>query len=80
MISGILRPNSGQVEVKGIPIWSLSNDRLAAFRLNTVGFVFQDYHLFRASRRPRTSPCPSCSSADWRASIERPTGTWRSSG
>ncbi|MGA2018248.1 MAG: ABC transporter ATP-binding protein [Opitutaceae bacterium] len=46
MISGILRPNAGNVTVKGADIWTLSNDRLADFRLNTVGFVFQDYHLF----------------------------------
>ncbi len=46
MISGILRPNAGKVEVKGADIWTLTNDQLADFRLNTVGFVFQDYHLF----------------------------------
>jgi len=46
MISGILRPNSGTVTVKGVNIWNLSNDKLAEFRLNTIGFVFQDYHLF----------------------------------
>jgi putative ABC transport system ATP-binding protein len=46
MISGILRPNAGTVLVKGADIWTLSNDQLADFRLNTVGFVFQDYHLF----------------------------------
>jgi putative ABC transport system ATP-binding protein len=46
MISGILRPNAGKVMVKGADIWTLSNDQLADFRLNTVGFVFQDYHLF----------------------------------
>jgi putative ABC transport system ATP-binding protein len=46
MISGILRPNSGTVTVKGVNIWNLSNDKLAKFRLNTIGFVFQDYHLF----------------------------------
>jgi putative ABC transport system ATP-binding protein len=46
MISGILRPNAGKVAVKGADIWTLSNDQLADFRLNTVGFVFQDYHLF----------------------------------
>jgi putative ABC transport system ATP-binding protein len=46
MISGILRPNAGTVRVKGGDIWSLSNDQLADFRLNTIGFVFQDYHLF----------------------------------
>jgi len=46
MISGILRPNAGKVTVKGADIWTLNNDQLADFRLNTIGFVFQDYHLF----------------------------------
>ena len=46
MISGILRPNSGKVTVEGKDIWSMSNDEIADFRLNKVGFVFQDYHLF----------------------------------
>jgi putative ABC transport system ATP-binding protein len=46
MISGILRPNAGKVTVKGADIWTLTNDQLADFRLNTIGFVFQDYHLF----------------------------------
>jgi putative ABC transport system ATP-binding protein len=46
MISGILRPNAGNVIVKGANIWTLNNDQLADFRLNTIGFVFQDYHLF----------------------------------
>ncbi len=46
MISGILRPNSGSVMVEDRDIWNLSNDEIAEFRLNKVGFVFQDYHLF----------------------------------
>jgi len=46
MISGILRPNSGKVSVKGKDIWTMNNDQLADFRLHTIGFVFQDYHLF----------------------------------
>ena len=46
IISGILRPNAGNVIVKGADIWTLNNDQLADFRLNTIGFVFQDYHLF----------------------------------
>ncbi|HQT25015.1 MAG TPA: ABC transporter ATP-binding protein [Burkholderiales bacterium] len=46
MISGILRPNAGKVIVEGSDIWDFSNDGLADFRLNRVGFVFQDYHLF----------------------------------
>ena len=46
MISGILRPNSGSVQVDNRDLWSLSDDEIADFRLNTIGFVFQDYHLF----------------------------------
>jgi putative ABC transport system ATP-binding protein len=46
MLSGILRPSAGTVVVEGINIWNLDENRLADFRLNTVGFVFQDYHLF----------------------------------
>ncbi|MGA8223598.1 MAG: ABC transporter ATP-binding protein [Candidatus Acidiferrales bacterium] len=46
VLSGILKPNSGTVSVEGIDIWSLDADRLADLRLNKIGFVFQDYHLF----------------------------------
>ena len=46
VISGILRPNAGTVVVEGQDIWRLSADALADFRLHTLGFVFQDYHLF----------------------------------
>ena len=46
ILSGILRPNEGTVVVEGRDIWRLGDDALADFRLQTVGFVFQDYHLF----------------------------------
>ena len=46
MVSGILRPNAGKVEIEGTDIWSLPIDELAEFRLAKLGFVFQDYHLF----------------------------------
>ncbi len=46
VISGILKPNSGKVKVEDKEIWSLTDDEIADFRLNTVGFVFQDFHLF----------------------------------
>lgn len=46
MLSGILRPDSGTVQVAGTDIWALPPDGLAEFRLRTLGFVFQDYHLF----------------------------------
>src|SRR5579871_4574431 len=46
VLSGILRPNSGSVAVEGEDIWSMEPNKLADFRLNKIGFVFQDYHLF----------------------------------
>ncbi|HTP41291.1 MAG TPA: ABC transporter ATP-binding protein [Nitrospiria bacterium] len=46
MISGILKPDSGSVIVDEKEIWTLPGDQIADFRLNTIGFVFQDYHLF----------------------------------
>jgi len=46
MISGILRPNIGSVSVSGTKIWAMNNDQFADFRLNSVGFVFQNYYYF----------------------------------
>ncbi|MHB8909567.1 MAG: ABC transporter ATP-binding protein [Syntrophales bacterium] len=46
LISGILRPNSGTVFVENRDIWKMTSDQIADFRLNKLGFVFQDYHLF----------------------------------
>ncbi len=46
IISGILRPNGGDVVVKDTDIWKLGSDALTGFRLQNIGFVFQDYHLF----------------------------------
>ena len=46
MISGILKPNSGEVFIEGSDLWKLPSNDLADFRLNKIGFVFQDFHLF----------------------------------
>jgi putative ABC transport system ATP-binding protein len=46
MISGILRPNAGSVKIGDRDLWNLSDDDIADFRLKTIGFVFQDFHLF----------------------------------
>ena len=46
MLSGILKPNAGTVELEGQDIWKLSSNALADLRLQKIGFVFQDYHLF----------------------------------
>jgi putative ABC transport system ATP-binding protein len=46
VISGILRPDAGSVAIDGVDLWQLRDDAIADFRLNRIGFVFQDYHLF----------------------------------
>jgi putative ABC transport system ATP-binding protein len=46
VISGILRPDAGSVSVKDRRIWEMAPDEICEFRLRTIGFVFQDYHLF----------------------------------
>jgi len=46
IISGILRPNEGEVIAEGKNIWQLDEDSLAEFRSRKLGFVFQDFHLF----------------------------------
>ena len=46
IISGILRPNAGEVRVEDTEVWGLGANALADFRLHKIGFVFQDFHLF----------------------------------
>ncbi|WP_042266879.1 ABC transporter ATP-binding protein [Paraburkholderia heleia] len=46
VISGILRPDGGSVSIDGVDLWAQPDDGLADFRLNRIGFVFRDYHLF----------------------------------
>ena len=70
MISGILRPDAGTVKVKGVDIWTMTNDQLADFRLHTIGFVFQDYHLFPRLTTAENVAIPLIlKQQDWNASI-----------
>jgi putative ABC transport system ATP-binding protein len=45
IIAGILNPTEGRVEVFGTDIYRLSNTGLVEFRLDTIGFIFQQYNL-----------------------------------
>jgi putative ABC transport system ATP-binding protein len=45
LIAGLDRPSSGTITVSGKRIDSMSEGELAAWRANTVGFVFQSYNL-----------------------------------
>lgn len=48
MLSGLLRPDAGQVQALGTDLWRLDETRLDAFRLAHCGFVFQGFNLFNA--------------------------------
>lgn len=45
MLGGLDRPDSGKVYIEGKDIFSLKDDRLAAFRRRKIGFIFQSYNL-----------------------------------
>jgi ABC-type lipoprotein export system ATPase subunit len=45
LLGGLDRPNSGEIMVAGQRLDSMNSDELAHFRLRTIGFVFQAFHL-----------------------------------
>lgn len=45
LLGGLDSPTSGTITVEGKDISKLSNDELADYRAETVGFVFQSYNL-----------------------------------
>ncbi len=45
IIAGILYPTQGSVSLFGQDIYGLSDSELVRFRLNTIGFIFQQYNL-----------------------------------
>lgn len=46
IISGILRPNVGSVTINNQELWTLTDEQRTEVRLYSIGFVFQDFHLF----------------------------------
>ncbi len=45
LIAGLDTPTSGSISVAGVEITRLGEDALARFRRDTIGYVFQAYHL-----------------------------------
>ena len=45
LVAGLDRPSSGSIVVGGVDITQLDEDALARFRRETLGYVFQSYHL-----------------------------------
>lgn len=48
VLSGLLRPDRGQVLALGQPLWELSESAQRHFRLAHCGFIFQGFNLFPA--------------------------------
>lgn len=46
MLSGLLRPDTGQVRALDTDIWTLQQQAIDRFRLENCGFVFQGFNLF----------------------------------
>jgi putative ABC transport system ATP-binding protein len=47
-LSGLLKPDEGQVTAMGRDLWSLKSSKLDRFRLDHCGFIFQGFNLFAA--------------------------------
>jgi putative ABC transport system ATP-binding protein len=45
ILGGLLNLTNGSIRINGDQLEELSNDRLAEFRLNNLGFIFQSNHL-----------------------------------
>lgn len=45
IIGGLSRPSGGTIEIDGVEIYSLSQEKRADFRLKKIGFVFQQFQL-----------------------------------
>jgi putative ABC transport system ATP-binding protein len=48
LLSGLMRPDDGQVQVLGQVLWGLSEAAQEQFRLRHFGYIFQGYNLFPA--------------------------------
>lgn len=45
LMAGLIRPDSGQIFFQNSVISNLDEEKLAAFRLHNIGFIFQDFKL-----------------------------------
>ncbi|HEY9607386.1 MAG TPA: ABC transporter ATP-binding protein [Allocoleopsis sp.] len=48
ILAGLLTPTTGNVHLLGEDITRMSRTKLAQFRLQNIGFIFQDFNLFPA--------------------------------
>jgi putative ABC transport system ATP-binding protein len=48
LLSGLLKPDAGEVHCLGRDLWPMSERELQEFRLKNFGYIFQGYNLFPA--------------------------------
>ncbi len=48
MLGGLLQPTSGRVLIAGTDVTAMSEQARCHFRLRTIGFIFQSFHLLDA--------------------------------
>jgi putative ABC transport system ATP-binding protein len=74
VLSGVLRPDAGTVQIEGVDIWNLDTNALAGLRLNKIGFVFQDFHLFPRLTTAENAAIPLIlRKRDWDESVAEAT-------
>ncbi|HEY2660591.1 MAG TPA: ABC transporter ATP-binding protein [Caulobacteraceae bacterium] len=47
-LSGLMRPDQGEVSALGEPLWTKPTGKIDRFRLDNCGFIFQGFNLFPA--------------------------------
>jgi putative ABC transport system ATP-binding protein len=60
VMGGITPPSSGEVRVDAIPIYNLSSEKLADYRREYIGFVFQQFHLIAYLTAAENVMLPLC--------------------
>jgi putative ABC transport system ATP-binding protein len=48
LVGGLSRPTSGRIEINDRPLGEMDENQLAAFRRQTVGFIFQSFNLIHS--------------------------------
>jgi putative ABC transport system ATP-binding protein len=68
LMAGLDRPTSGSIELDGTDITTLSESRMARFRREKVGYIFQSFHLIPTLTALENVAVPLELSGDSRAS------------
>jgi putative ABC transport system ATP-binding protein len=79
IVAGIMYPTEGSVCVFDTPIYDLSEDGLVTFRLNNIGFIFQQYNLIPTLTAAENASVPLVAAGVTRAdAVDRARATLES--